>query len=155
MERPNNVIIMNCSSIREFFEQWTYWLYPIHEMSPAERQVAARFLEKRYELSRIILDQNLLDKNLFSEDTKREIREDMGLTVNNFNRIVSILRKKGVIIEEAERTKSSRPPMLNPKFIPSYDEQQNNFQLLLYWRNTIDATEKDGERSVLQEQENI
>jgi hypothetical protein len=88
--------------------------------------VAAAFLLKRFELSKVISDVNILNSVLMNEDTKREIREMVGIGHQHFQVIMSKLRKTKVIIDNR----------LNPRFIPSVKEENGNFKLLLLFSFT-------------------
>lgn len=127
------MIAMGTVSIREFFEQWVEWTKPIHKLRPRECVVAARYLEKHYQLSKVVSDKNILDQILFSNETRAELREDLGMDANSLQVILTSLRKANVIQQE-QRTKHSRTPMLNPRFIPQVHEEAGTFQLLMFWR---------------------
>lgn len=105
----------------KFFKQWLVFLLPYHNLTDREIDVAAAFLKKRYELSKVISDVNILDSVLMNEDTKRDIREGCDIKLPHFQVIMSKLRKSKVIIDNR----------LNPKFIPNVKEDNGNFKLLL------------------------
>ena len=83
--------------------------------------IAASFLLKRYELSKVISDVNILESVLMSEDTKRAIREECGIKQQHFQVIMSKLRKAKIILDNK----------INPRFVPNVKEEQGNFKLLL------------------------
>ena len=148
MEKPNNMIAMGTVNIREFFEQWVEWTKPIHKLRPRECVVAARYLEKHYKLSKVVSDKNILDQILFSNETRAEIRNDLGMDSNSLQVIMTSLRKANVIIQE-HRNKHARTPMLNPRFIPQVNEETGTFQLLMFWR--IAPTPEESPEGVGQE----
>lgn len=104
-----------------FFKQWFVFLLPYHNLTDREIDIAAAFLRKRFELSKVISDVNILDSVLMSEDTKRSIREECGIKHQHFQVIMSKLRKSKVLLDNK----------VNPRFIPNIKEENGNFKLLL------------------------
>ena len=68
-----------------------------------------------------IKDDEILDRVTMSEDTKKKVREECGITLPHFQVIMGKLRKSNVIVDNK----------INPKFIPNIDEESGNFKLLL------------------------
>lgn len=116
----DNVINIPTSLKGKFFKQWFIFLLPFHNLTDREMDVAAAFLLKRYELSKVISDVNILESVLMNEDTKRVIRETVGIKHQHFQVIMSKLRKSKVIIDNR----------LNPRFIPRIKEEKGEFELL-------------------------
>ena len=56
-----------------------------------------------------------------SEDTKRKVREECGITLPHFQVVMGKLRKSNIIVDGR----------INPRFIPNVDENSDSFQLLL------------------------
>jgi hypothetical protein len=83
--------------------------------------VAAAFLLKRYELSKVISDSNILESVLMNEDTKRSIREECDVKHQHFQVIMSKLRKANIIVDNK----------INPRFIPNIKEGKESFNLML------------------------
>ena len=122
--KVNNVIGLSQSPLGdEFFKYWFIFLKPLHHLTDREIDVIASFTKHRYELSKVITDVNLLDTVLFSEETKRKIREDCGITLAHFQVIMGKLRKNQIIVNGK----------INPRFIPNIDEESGSFKLLLYF----------------------
>jgi hypothetical protein len=82
----------------DFFRAWVEFLKPVHNLTSREMDVLAAFLKKRYELSNVIIDADTLDTVLMSEGTKREIREECGVSAKHFQVIMSTFRKNGVVV---------------------------------------------------------
>ena len=125
--RPNNVIGISASLSSEtenFFRYWVEFTKPLHRLTDREMDVVTAFLQKRYELSKDILDPIKLDKYLMNEDTKAEIRDECGVSPAHFQVIMGKLRKSGVI----------KDGNINPLFIPNIKEDNGTFQLLLYFQ---------------------
>lgn len=115
------VISIPTSLEGKFFKFWFEFLRPIHHLTEREMDVIASFVKQRYELSKVIKDDTILDKVTMSEDTKRKVREDCGITLAHFQVIMGKLRKNKVIVDGK----------INPKFIPNIDEDTKSFKLLL------------------------
>jgi hypothetical protein len=56
-----------------------------------------------------------------SEDTKRAVREECGISLPHFQVIMSKLKKSKIILDNK----------VNPRFVPKLKEENGNFQLLL------------------------
>lgn len=121
MGKINNVISIPASIDGKFFRYWLEFLRPFHKLTDREIDILAAFLKERYALSKMVNDHNLLNKLTMSEDTKRKVREECGITQSHFQ--VSMTKfKKNKIIENG---------IINPKFIPRIEDGSKNFQLLL------------------------
>lgn len=118
--KPNNVISIP-TSFDNFFKYWFNFLKPFHKMTDREIDVISALLRKRYALSKVVQDRVLLEKITLSDDTKREVREECGLSPAHFQLILSKLKKKGAISDSG----------INPKFIPKLTDKGDHFQLLL------------------------
>ena len=125
----DNVLSIPTSLKGKFFKHWFKFLLPYHNLTEREMDVAAAFLLKRFELSKVISDVNILNSVLMNEDTKRQIRESLDIKHPHFQVIMGKLRKAKVIIDNR----------INPRFIPSVKEENGNFKLLLLF--TFDDVE--------------
>lgn len=122
MERkPNSVIALKSSLNGNFFRMWLEFLRPFHKLTERESDVMASFLRQRYELSKVVSDQDILDKLIMSEDTKKKVREECGISQVHFQVIMTKL-KKNKMIDNGK---------INPRFIPRVDKDAKSFQLLL------------------------
>ena len=121
MGKINNVISVPASTEIRFFRLWLEFLKPFHKLTDRETDVMASFLKERFELSKVVSDQEVLNKLTMSEDTKRKVREECGITQAHFQVIMTKL-KKSKIIDNGR---------INPKFIPRIEVDANNVLLLL------------------------
>lgn len=117
----DNVLSIPTSLKGKFFKHWFKFLLPYHNLTDREMDVAAAFLLKRFELSKVISDVNILNSVLMNEDTKRSIRETLDIKHPHFQVIMGKLRKAKVIVDNR----------INPRFIPNVKEENGNFKLLL------------------------
>jgi hypothetical protein len=122
MKKANNIIRIPTSLSGSFFKYWLLFLKPFHKLADREIDIAASLIKQRYELSKVIKDDEILDRVTMSEDTKKKVREECGITLAYFQVIMGKLRKNKVIIDNK----------INPKFIPNLPED-GNFSLLLYF----------------------
>ena len=108
-----------------FFKYGFMFLEPFHHMTDKEMDVMASFAKHRYELGKSIKDDALLDRFLFSEEVKRQIRDELGMTANNFQVVMGKFKKKGVMLDGK----------INPKLLPnlSYDNPEC-YKLMLYFK---------------------
>ena len=120
INKPNNAIRIPCS-LSDLFKYWFLFLEPFHNLTNREVDVITRFVRQRYELSKVIKDNEILDKVAMSQDVKKNVREECGITLQHFQVIMGKLRKNNVIIDGK----------INPKFIPHITEENGIFQLLL------------------------
>ena len=120
MKNPDNVILVPCTK-KSFFYKWLEFLKPFHSLTNREMEIAASFLAKREELSKVISDNSIIDSVLMSEDTKRKVREECNITLPHFQVIMGKLRKNNIIVDGK----------LNPRYIPRVIEENGSFKLML------------------------
>lgn len=123
MKKPNNVVLIN-ESKESFFRRWLDFLRPFHKLTDRECDVAAAFIRLRWELSKSINDPDILDRVLMSNDSKKQVRDMSGVTLQHFQVIMSKLKKNGLIVNDK----------INPKFIPNIEADEDSFKLLLYFK---------------------
>lgn len=121
MGRINNVITIPASLSGSFFKYWLEFLRPFHKLTDREMDILAAFIQQRHELSKLVTDNNLLDSLVLSEETKKKVREQCGITASHLQVVLSKLKKNNIIINNR----------INPKFIPRIGTEDNNCQLLL------------------------
>ena len=109
------------TTLDDFFRYWLEFLKPFHQLTGREIDVATALIKQRYELSKVIADDNILDKVVMSDDTRKIVREECGLSLPHFQVIMGKLKKNKIIVDGR----------INPKFIPNITEDHENFQLLL------------------------
>lgn len=133
-KKVNGVIHIPASLSGSFFRYWLEFLSPFHSLSPREMDVAANFLKQRYILSKAIRDNVLLDKIVMSQETKKKVMTECGVSTPHFQVIMGKLRKSKIIVNDR----------LNPKFVPKgMSDGDKSFQLMLYF----DLSEGDNKES--------
>lgn len=117
----DSIVRIPCKVDGSFFKYWFMFLKPFHHLTEREMDVITSFVKQRYELSKVITDSDILDKVTMSEDTKRKVREECGITLPHFQIVMSKLRKSKVIIDNK----------INPRYIPNVKEENGSFKMML------------------------
>ncbi|MBO6232514.1 MAG: hypothetical protein J6N78_00375 [Clostridia bacterium] len=115
--KPNNCFVVKSPfNNGDFYKAYLTMLYPFHKMSIRTVEVAAAFLQKRYELSKIISSQDLLNTTLFSSKVKKEIREKLNMNKSNFFQQINLMRVHKFFIDDN---------IINPRYIPNVDDHRD------------------------------
>lgn len=120
-KQVDSIVRIPCKVDGKFFRYWFEFLTPFHNLTEREMDVITSFVKQRYELSKVIKDNEILDKVTMSEDTKKKVREECDISLPHFQVIMGKLRKNKVIIDGK----------INPKYIPSVDEKNGSFKMML------------------------
>jgi len=120
-KNANNVVRIPTSIDGKFFRYWFEFLQPFHHLTEREIDVITAFVKERHALSKVIKDNDILDRVTMSDETKRKVREECKISLAHFQVIMGKLRKGKVIIDNK----------INPRFIPSIEEDEGVFKLLI------------------------
>lgn len=120
-KQVNSIVRIPCKVDESFFKYWFMFLRPFHNLTEREMDVITSFVRHRYELSKVIKDNEILDKVTMSEDTKKKVREECGISLPHFQVIMGKLRKNKIIIDGK----------INPRYIPSVDDEKGSFKMML------------------------
>lgn len=120
-KQVDSIVRIPCKVDGKFFRYWFEFLQPFHNLTEREMDVITSFVKQRYKLSKVIKDNEILDKVTMSEDTKKKVREECDISLPHFQVIMGKLRKNKVIIDG----------MINPRYIPSVDEENGSFKMML------------------------
>lgn len=120
-KQVDSIVRIPCRVDGKFFRYWFEFLTPFHNLTEREMDVITSFVKQRYELSKVIKDNEILDKVTMSEDTKKKVREECDISLPHFQVIMGKLRKNKVIIDGK----------INPRYIPSVDEENGSFKMML------------------------
>ena len=121
LKKNSNVAHVSCALDIGFFYKWLSFLTPFHKLTKSERMVLASFLNKRFQLLQLVRDENILDGLLKSIDIRKEIREDVDLTIPQFNILISKLKKSGVMKDNK----------IDKHYIPNIQVDTNQYRLVL------------------------
>jgi hypothetical protein len=120
-KQVDSIVRIPCKVDGKFFRYWFEFLQPFHNLTEREMDVITSFVKQRYELSKVIKDNEILDKVTMSEDSKKKVREECDISLPHFQVIMGKLRKNKVIIDGK----------INPRYIPSVDEENGSFKMML------------------------
>lgn len=120
-KQVDSIVRIPCKVDGKFFRYWFEFLTPFHNLTEREMDVITSFVKQRYELSKVIKDNEILDKVTMSEDIKKKVREECDISLPHFQVIMGKLRKNKVIIDGK----------INPRYIPSVDEENGSFKMML------------------------
>lgn len=120
-KQVDSIVRIPCKVDGKFFRYWFEFLQPFHNLTEREMDVITSFVKQRYELSKVIKDNEILDKVTMSEDSKKKVREECDISLPHFQVIMGKLRKSKVIIDGK----------INPRYIPSVDEENGSFKMML------------------------
>lgn len=120
-KNANNVVRIPTSIEGKFFRYWFEFLQPFHHLTEREIDVITAFVKERHALSKVIKDDDILDRVTMSDETKRKVREECKISLAHFQVIMGKLRKGKVILDNK----------INPRFIPSIEEDEGVFKLLI------------------------
>lgn len=120
-KQVDSIVRIPCKVDGKFFRYWFEFLQPFHNLTEREMDVITSLVKQRYELSKVIKDNEILDKVTMSEDTKKKVREECDISLPHFQVIMGKLRKNKVIIDGK----------INPRYIPSVDEENGSFKMML------------------------
>ena len=120
-KQVDSIVRIPCKVDGKFFRYWFEFLTPFHNLTEREMDVITSCVKRRYELSKVIKDNEILDKVTMSEDTKKKVREECDISLPHFQVIMGKLRKNKVIIDGK----------INPRYIPSVDEENGSFKMML------------------------
>ena len=110
--KPNNVIYLKSSS-NSFYRQWIEFLAPFHKLPARERDVAARILAQYFRLRDSIPDEEVLKEVLWSQNSRKDMRESLGMSQAHFQMILAKLRESEVLVDGS----------INPRYIPHLGEE--------------------------------
>jgi hypothetical protein len=125
LPKPNNIMSIPTSYEGDFFKWWCIFLRPFIHLTNREVDVMASFLKHRWELSKGISDPAILDAMTMSEDTKRKVMEECGISSQHLYVVMNNLRKNSVIVDN----------IINPRLIPNIRQDESGyFQLLVLFK---------------------
>lgn len=110
--KPNNVIILKCTG-SSFFRTWIEFLTPFHKLTARERDVAARIIEQYFKLKERVPDPVLLNEMLWTNNSRKDMRESLGMSQAHFQMILAKLRSSGLLIKDDN---------IEPRYLPHMGE---------------------------------
>lgn len=158
MPNIQKVLLVEYSEHEDFFDKWIEYLTPKHHLTKAEQKLLAACLRTRHELRKVIRDENVLDETCLNETYRSKIKQDLGLSNQQFLNLIGRLKKLKILIPRyAPFSEKVAYYKISPSFIPPYIDGEE-FKLLLLFRDVqqdmqtgsqgVPNTRDSGEESV-------
>ena len=110
----------------KFLRVWVEFLGPFHKLTSRERDVMARIIAQYYKLRESIPDQEVLKEVMWSNTSRKDMRESLGMTPAHFQMILTTLKKNGILDDG----------LINKRFLPdgySSEDSRYMFSVVLDW----------------------
>ena len=121
--KTNSLIPLKCTE-DSFFRLWVEFLAPFHKLTTKERDVAARIIAQYIKLRKNISDPAVLEEVLWSQTSRKDMRESLGMSSAYFQMVLGKLREVGMITQGG----------VHPKYIPHMtDEPRYMLSILFDW----------------------
>ncbi len=114
-------------TLKDLFFKWLDITKSFHKLNNQQQQVLALLLYHHYLLKKETTNNKILWKLVFDYDTRMKIKEELEMSDNVFQNILTILRKKKVIIDGE----------ISKVFIPELDLSTKNFKVIFNF-NIVD-----------------
>lgn len=95
--KPNSYIRVPCTSA-SFYKAYMKLLTPYHGLTDRETDVAARILQQYFRLKDSIPDPEVLKEVLWSQTSRKDIRESLGMSPAHFQMILASLKRSGFLV---------------------------------------------------------
>ena len=102
-----NKLQLSVTTNEDFFRYWVEFMYPIHKLSPANRNVLAAYLINLDEISKSILDKDLLNEVVNSKSFLKKVADNANISLHRVQVSMIEMTKHNVfdriLIEEKKR----------------------------------------------------
>lgn len=131
--KPNNLIYLKCTE-DSFYRLWIEFLAPFHKLTARERDVAARIIYQYFRLKEEIADPEVLRDVMWSQKSRRDMRESLGMSPAHFQMVLARLRAAEILVDGD----------INPRFIPhKSDEPRFVLQVIYDWSTPQNPIRRD------------
>ena len=121
--KTNSLIPLKCTA-ESFYRLWVEFLTPFHKLTSRERDVAARIIAQYIKLRNTIDDPSVLEEVLWSQTSRKDMRESLGMSKAHFQMILGKLREVGMVTEGG----------VNSRYLPHMtDEPRYMLSILFDW----------------------
>lgn len=129
----------------DFFDKWIEYLTPRHHLTKSEQKLLAACLRTRHELKKVIRDEIVLDETCLNENYRSKIKQDLGLSNQQFLNLIGRLKKLKILIPKfAPFSEKVAYYKISPSFVPPYTEGEE-FKLLLLFRDVSKDSQTSSE----------
>ena len=118
--KPNNFIAQKCNA-SSFFRALLDF-FPTLKLSSREKDVAARILIQYFKLKESVQDPEVLRDVLWSQNSRKDMRESLGMSQAHFQMILGKLRSSGFL----------RDGTINDAYIPHMTEEPRFMLCILF-----------------------
>ena len=115
----NKIINLNISP-KNLFKKWLEITQNYHNLTNQQQDILALFLYHHFKLKQEITNTKILWKIVFDYDTKREIKDELGITDQVLQNTLTQFRKKNIVVKNT----------ITPAFIPELKKENNNFKII-------------------------
>ena len=112
---------MKCTE-NSFYRMWIEFLAPFHKLTARERDVAARIIAQYFRLKESIPDPEVLREVLWSQTSRKDMRESLGISQAYFQMVLAKLKTSGVLVNGD----------INPKYIPHKTDEPRFMLSVVY-----------------------
>jgi hypothetical protein len=117
----DNIKVANINiKLKDLFIKWLEITKPFHKLSNQHQQVLSLLLYHHYLLKHEVTNEKILWKMVFDYDTKLKIKEELEMTDNTLQNVLTKLRRKNIIIDNK----------ISPVYIPNLALKSKNFKIL-------------------------
>lgn len=135
MPNIQKVLLVEYNEGEDFFDKWIEYLTPKHHLTKSEQKLLAACLRTRHELSKVIRDKDVLDETCLNETYRSKIKQDLGLSNQQFLNLVGHLKKLKIFIPRyAPFSEKVAYYKISPSFIPPYEDGEE-FRLLILFKD--------------------
>ena len=133
--KTNSLIPLKCTE-ESFFRLWVEFLAPFHKLTSRERDVAARIIAQYLKLQKNIADSAVLEEVLWSQTSRKDMRESLGMSPAYFQMILGKLRDVGMI----------ENGVVNNRYLPHMtDEPRYMLSILFDWSSPSNPIRRGGQ----------
>ena len=131
--KPNNLIYLKCTE-DSFYRLWIEFLAPFHKLTARERDVAARIIYQYFRLKEEIADPEVLRDVMWSQKSRRDMWESLGMSPAHFQMVLARLRAAEILVDGD----------INPRFIPhKSDDPRFVLQVIYDWSTPQNPIRRD------------
>lgn len=133
--KPNKIIPVKIRK-DQFFRAWMEFLTPFHKLTSREREVAARVIAQYFKLKDSVDDPVLMREVLWSQSSRKDMRESLGMTPAHFQMVLAKLKKAKFIVDDD----------INGVYLPKMSSDPRFMMCVLYdWSSPEKPTHADAE----------
>lgn len=119
--KPDKIIRVKCSP-ESFYRAFLEILTPYHKLASREKDVAARVIAQRAKLMKSVSDPEVLKEVLWSQTSRNDMRESLGISREHFQLLLGKLRRCGILVDGG----------VDPRYVPKMTDEPRFFLGVLF-----------------------